>query len=337
MKKFIWSSVAIVVIYLIGLQMAKNESPAPAMDVSTRAPMTLTPEPTRTPVPTATIGYMETALVAQATADEARRINAQATAAHESVLLAQSQLTAQAEANALVQLQLTAQWEGITATAAYTSVPLTATQQYHNNTALAAQQSLQAAQLTATKGAPTQIMAMAQAENYAKYGGVDYFARWFFIVVIVAFLIGLLAWFIRNPVLPRTTTEEQPKNFTINYVKRENGGYKQSNFNVPCSPEQLSELAEMAVNDEKRFAINRLEQTSRTFKSQRDALERVRDWLCQNEMAVKDEHNHFMLNDDGAGFLLDWFEDHKLREGYEFTEGEQEHTAEEAEVVDETS
>lgn len=338
MKKFLWSAIAIATIYTLGRQMYQRELPAQAaMDIPTRAPVTSTqpPEPTQTPVPTSTIGYMETALVAQATADEARRINAQATVAHESILLAQSQLTAQAEANELVQLQLTAQWEGITATAAYTSVPLTATQQVYANTEMAARQRLQAAQLTATIAAPTQMMAMARAENYQKYGGVDYFVKWFFIVVIVAFLIGLLAWMLRNPVMQKQTEEpqKQPTSFTVNYVKRENGGYKQSNLSVPCSPEQLTELAELAANGEKRFGINRLEKSSRTFKSQRETLLKVRQFLKDNEFVIGDEDGHIALNADGEGFLLDWFEDHKLREGYAFAEGEQ--AAEEAEVVDE--
>jgi hypothetical protein len=163
---------------------------------------------------------------------------------------------------------------------------------------------------------------MQQAINYRKYGAVDYFARWFFMLAVGTFFIGLLAWMIRNPVVRQQTPAEQPKSFTVNYVKRENGAYKQNNFNVPCSPEQLTELAELAANGEKRFGINRIEETSRTFKNQRDTLLSVREFLKSNNFVIEDEDGRIALNADGEGFLMDWFEDHKLRDGYNFVEGE---------------
>ncbi len=325
MKKILWTVVVIVAVYAIGLWMTRSESKpqSQALVAATKHPSTPTPRlpaqagPTRTPVPSATIGYQETAIVAQATADEARRVNAVVTAAFEQRVQEQLQMTAQHEQ----RVQEIYSW---TATAALTSVPLTATQQAALNTQIPMKSTLESAYLTATHSAPTQEAAMQQAIYYKKYGAVDYFARWFFVVVIGAFLLGLLAWILRNPVLrePATQAEE-----TVIWLKNEKDkGASSTRYAVPCSPEQLTELSELVVNGEKTFGINRLENGSRTLR--RSVLYQVREFLTLNEFAVDAGAGQIALNEAGAQFLTAWFDEHELPNGYNF-DGEQ---AEEAEA-----
>jgi hypothetical protein len=322
MKKLVWLAVVIIAIYLIGLQMANNESPAQAMDVPSRPAATATIQPTQTPVPTATTGYELTAIVAQATADEARRINAQATADHELVQLGLSQLTAQAEDRAMAQLQLTAAWEGITATVAYTSIPLTATQQAALNTQIPARQILEAGQLTATHEAPTQIVAMERSLLYAKYGKADYFFRWFGIFMVGIFVIGIVRFMFRYPIQPKPETEpkDEPTETVIWLKNEKDNGATSKRYAVPCTPEQLTELSELVINGEKTFGINRLENSSRTLR--RSTLYQVREFLTLNLFAVDAGAGQIALNEDGEEFLAAWFEEHKLPGGYDFAEQE---------------
>ena len=319
MKKLVWLAVAILIAYLVVLQMANGDTPAQAMNVPSRAPVTATARPTETPVPTATIDYQVTAIVAQATSDEARRINAQATADHEMILLGQSQLTAQAEANALVMLQLTAQWEGVTATAAYTSIPLTATQQAALNTQIPARQMLEAGQLTATRSAPTQIMAMQRAINYKKYGAADYFARWAIWGVVAIFLLSIVAWVLRNPVLPKPdAVQSQPAEYTVVSRKRESdrGDYQMTRLVVPCSSDQLTELAKAITGNAKTWAINQWEGKDTLFT--RDVILRVRAWARDNKFAIANTEDELTTTDDGTDFLLDWLDSRELPDGYYF-------------------
>ncbi len=329
MNKIFWTVVVIVAVYLLGLWMTRSTPPAQALDVPTRQPVTSTPpacraaaqawRPTETPIPTATTGYQETAIVAQATADEARRVNVMVTAAFEQRALARLQMTAQFEQ----RVQEIYSW---TATAAATSVPLTATQQAALNTQIPMRSTLESAYLTATHQAPTQEVAMQQAIYFRKYGAVDYFARWFFVVVIGGFLLGLLAWILRNPVLPKPALKEQPEGTVIWLKNEKDKGASSTRYAVPCSPEQLTELSELVVNGEKTFGINRLENNSRTLR--RSVLYQVREFLTLNEFAVDAGAGQIALNEAGAEFLTAWFDEHQLPGGYSFAE---------AEVVDETA
>lgn len=321
MKKIIFTVMVIVSVYIVALVMRgePRKATAQVLPPHTEYPTsTVTPKPTRTEIPTATIDYEQTAIVAQATADEARRINAGATAEHESVLLAQSQLTAQSESNALTMLQLTAQWEGITATAALTSIPMTATQQAINNTQVPAAQTLQAAQLKATIQAPTQYVAMQQAINYQRYGGIDYFARWAMYVVIAVFTLALVAWFMRNPVLPKPA-QSHPTEYTVINRKREpsaGNGYQMTRFVVPCSPEQLTELAKGIADGSKSWAINQWEGSGTSLT--RDTILRVRAWARDNKFVLATANDELVTTDAGTDFLIDWLDSQHLPDNYAF-------------------
>jgi hypothetical protein len=268
--------------------------------------------PTETAIPTSTIGYEATIYVAQATADEARRVNAQATAAHEQHILSIVQLTAAQDA----RNQEILSWTQI---AAPTVIPLTATMQVVINTQVAEGEKRVADMMTATMQAPTQYAAMINAQSNARYADamriVDVFGK----IAIGLFCTGLAVFLFRwKPPEPKPAAEPQTE--TVVQIRRDkgNGDFGQTRAVVPCSPEQLSELAEMAVNGEKRFGVNRLETQSRTFRKQRTTVLNVRQFLIDNHLVIADESGHIALNDDGEEFLAAWFDAHKLPDGYNF-------------------
>ena len=294
-----------------------------AQSADTQAP---TATPTSTPVPTITIDYQQTAAVAQSTAQEAVRVNAAITAGYEQRIQEQLQMTAQADR----------EWYAIqswTQQAAATVIPLTATQQAALNTQIPQQQIIAAAQLTATHGAPTQLVAMERAKQAARYSGatqvvsiIGLASVSLFCLVLVVFLIVKMRrdaeWYAEE------VEDEQPQapTETIIQMHRDNGGGMGSTTRlaVPCTPEQLTELAELAVNGERTFAINRLETSSRTLR--RDVLYAFRNWAVSNGFAVhpKPGSQEIVMNDDGLCLLEGWFENHALPEGYRFEDGEQE-------------
>lgn len=286
--------------------------------VDTQAPP---PTPTATVVPTMTVGYQETAIVAQATAMEAVRVNAQVTAEYERRVQEQLQMTAQADREWFMIQSWTQQ-------AASTVIPLTATQQAAINTQIPLQQIVALAQLTATYGAPTQVVAMAKAEQAARYSGASQVVQLIglssvslFCLVLVAFLIFKMRTYYPQPT---DELEEEPEpTETVVMVRRDNGGGMGSTTRqvIPCTPEQLTELAELAVNGERTFAINRLESNSRTLN--RTTLYEFRNWAVSNGYAMqpKPGKQEIALNDEGLCFLEGWFENHQLPDQYRFGEG----------------
>src|SRR3990172_4174010 len=106
----------IVILRALPAKLATNVQAAAIAATNTQY-ATPTFRPTETPIPTSTIGYEATIYVAQATADEARRVNAEVTAAHEVYLLAQMQLTADVD----YRIHEQAVW---TAIGGQTSIPL---------------------------------------------------------------------------------------------------------------------------------------------------------------------------------------------------------------------
>lgn len=270
--------------------------------------------PTETPIPTSTIGYEATLFIAQATADEARRVNAEVTAQAEQRILSYVQMTADTDK----RNQEVLSW---TAIAGPTVIPLTATQQAIYNTQAAESRSMVIALMTGTARAPTHIAAMARSYATVQYAQVSQVADLFGKGAIVLFCIGVFVFGVRQkPITPRPVIE-QPRE-TVVHIRRENGqgDFNQARAVVPCTPEQLTELAEYAVNGEKKFGINRLETQSRTFKSQRETLIQVRQFLIDNCLVITDANGTITLNDDGEAFLEGWFDTHRLPTEYEFEE-----------------
>jgi len=192
-----------------------------AISANDMATIAIADTPTATIIPSATIDYQVTAIIAQQTADEARRVNALVTAQFEQRALEQLQMTAQAE-------QRSQEIYGWTVTAALTSIPLTATQQAALNTQIPHEQMLLAAELTSTKEAPTQMIAMIDAQNHAIFGRADYIARTFAMIAFGVFCIGLIVFLVRLPTTPTAQAfdDEQPvaaQTETVVQMKRDLG------------------------------------------------------------------------------------------------------------------
>ena len=274
----------------------------------------VTASPFPTVQPTATIDFMSTAVIAQQTADEARRVNAVVTSQAEQRNLEQLQLTAQAEQR---QQQVYA-W---TVTAALTSIPLTATQQAAINTQIPQNQFLLAAQLTATKEAPTQLVAMIDSQNHARFGKADYGVRMFALSSFGVFCIGLLVFLFRlpKPVQAEETPIETEPAETVVQMKRETGGgdYSMRRLVIPCTPEQLTELAEGILSGRKTLGINKWE--GRGTELTREVFLLVRDWLKKTDgMVTEAENGALKPTTELLNFLSGWLDAQRLPEEYDF-------------------
>jgi hypothetical protein len=309
-----------------------------------------TPQATATisPVPTATIGYQATAHVAetqvaraQATADEANRIMVQATndqkqRDHETNMQ-NAQATQQAESNAMVQL-------GWTATAAQTAIPLTATAQVENSTAIASYTTVTVAQLTATAALPTQIVAVANAETQAQfaplYMGVQIFAI-FAIGVFLLFVSWMLRWYWvredaraqarspqgvaeRNGFQPIPQVESEPEFIqpmeTIVTVKRDlgDGNMRMDRYTVPCTKDMLLQFAENVLTKNWTLGINAWERDGTLFS--RDTYKPFRAWLQANKFTASTGGGALALTDAGRVFLDGFLNSSTLPTEYQFGE-----------------
>lgn len=316
-----------------------------------------TPQPTATqsPVPTPTIEYQATAhvaetqvAIAQATADEANRIMVQATndeaqRQHEASMQ-NAQATAQAESNAMVQY-------GWTATAAFTSVPLTATAQIDNATAIAAYNTMTIAQITATAHAPTQVVADANARTQAQFSTVFAWVQVFALFSLGVFML-FTAWFMRwywmredaralarspqgvaerhgyKPI-PQVVPEPDPEPvFTqpvapdemVITVRKDygDGNVNMSKYTVPCTHEQLLQVAENVLTKGWTLAINQWESAETRFT--RNTFSKLRSWLQSNQFAVSAGSGTLALSPTGRTFLEAFLNANQLPTEYEFGE-----------------
>lgn len=286
---------------------------------------TMTPVPTDTPVPSPTIGHAETAAAFQQDA-----INAQQTA--NAAIAANAAITAEFEVRVQEQLNLTAEADrrnfeiaGWTQTAAPTSIALTSTAQL----IVIGQQTLQAGQMTATANAPTQIVAMAKAQVEADNAKGAYWVSVFGIssVIFVIFSVGVyLLLLTRRPVIIKRESEQpahyvQPSQIEVT-IRDEKHPEKTTHRVIPCSLDQLMELAEMVVNGVRSFPYNAMEKESRTFKGQRETLRNVRDVLDGLEFVVTSPRTgEGMVDSRGVSFFEEVFSNHQLPDGFEFGEG----------------
>jgi len=293
---------------------------------------------TATVSPTPTVDWQGTAIVAQATADEARRLDTQATAQEKDRV--QEQLSWTADAN-----QWTAQANQWTATAALTSVPLTATQQSIVNTQVPIDQALMAGQLTATKEAPTQIVAMIDAKNYETYGATDYVVRLFVLGALGVFLlgVGLFALRVRSndeakprsavpvqaarepdliPLKPELMNSEpvlkrNPNEVAVSVVKDYGGGNVAiENYSVPCTEAQLTELAHRVLDDGETLGVNKWEGDGTELT--RAVIYRLRNWFQGKQMVNSIGSGRLKFNEKGLALLQAWKDKKVLPHPYVF-------------------
>jgi hypothetical protein len=278
---------------------------------------------TATLVPTATVDWQQTAIIAQGTADEARRLNTAATAGYEVRVHEQLKMTAEAERQAFESYS----W---TATARWTSVPATQTQQAILNTQIAAQQTMMAGQMTAVYEAPTLMVAMANAEVEAQFAplrfGMEIFAL-FAIAMFLLFVVGFVIWRWRNasPTAEPLQYEgegEADLMRRVDMVTRvetvdRSQGLRINRYVVPCRPEALTELAQALVSGEKSFGINSWEgSASENFT--REKIKEVRHWMQLNGFAQGIGQGRLHPTDDGMRFFEGWLRQLELPDEFEF-------------------
>lgn len=310
---------AITFLFVVGCASTQQTQQAIAPNDTEYPSATPSIVPTETPIPTATIDYQSTAVIAQQTADEARRVNAEITAEFEKRLQEQIMVTAEHERNVMQIYSWTAQAEP-------TYIPLTATQQAFLNSQIPIKQTMISDQLTATEQAPTQLVAMIDAENYQRYGGVEYKFRIFGIVAISLFALCAAIYMLRLPVIRKEIEVDSDainNNETIIHMKDTNdGGYRLTRVVIPCSAEQLTELAEAITQGKKTLAINQWEGRETLWK--RDVILRFRGWLRDKDkhggvmFALPTEDGQLAPTNEFLDFLFGWLENRKLPDEYEF-------------------
>lgn len=294
----------------------------PEKSVQAAAPeivYTSTPAPTMTPIPSATVGYQDTAIVAQQTAMEAVRVNAGITAEFEQRLQEQLQITAAAEQRNYEVLA----W---TQTALPTIVSLTGTQQAAMNTQAAGVATFESSRMTATAAAPTLMVAIANSELQARHAQLNYFVGLLGMLGLAFFMLAAGFFLIKKTVTMRTAdflredpqpeAEEEEKVLgTVVTLQRDQ---KLTRYVVPCSAEQLTELAEAITQGKKTLAINQWEGRETLFT--RPVILQVRAWARENGFAVPAPDNQLAPTNEFFAFLIGWLERKELQEGFTFTE-----------------
>jgi hypothetical protein len=280
---------------------------------------TQTAQPTETAIPSATIDHAATLAIAQATADEARRVNAEVTHAYLQLVQQQSAMTQQHE---LMVFEIYS-W---TVTAAPSSQAATQTQQAAINTQIPMQQAFVIAQMSATANAPTQIVAMENAKNYVKFAKgnerADIAGKYFLIAVMFSLIV--LSFRLPNYISHKinhesVSTEKELQLETVVWIKNtKDNGTKSLRYTIPCSPEQLTELAENITQGKKTLGINQWEGADTLFT--RDVILHVRSWLRDNQFVTPTDDGQLAPTGELFDFLCGWLETKKLPTEYEFLE-----------------
>lgn len=299
-------------------QAASLGTPVAARSLTPAASATVTVSPT------ATVDWQGTAVIAQQTADEARRLNTAATAAYEQRLHEESAWTAQAD-------MWTAQAAQSTATAYLTSVPLTSTARVEDMTANSAQMTLRSNEMTATEHAPTQVVAMIDAQNYEEYGALDFVIRLFVLAGLGVFMFGVGIFALFNKPLGVGKPGRQPSApvqkdsglmplspaTVVQYTTNNGQGWGQDLvYKVPCTRPQLSELADRVINKHETLGVNNWEGEKSLLT--RSVILRLRQFFLVNKLAVSSGAGRVALNDAGLKFLRDWLDSNALPHLYSF-------------------
>ena len=315
-----------------------------------------TPQPTATqsPVPTATVEYKATAnaaetqaAIAQATADEANRVMVQATndqqqREHETQMQ-NAQATQQAESNRMIAL-------GWTATAYTTTIPLTATAQVENMTAIANYKAVTIAQITATAYQPTQIVAEANAQTQAQFATAFAWVQIFAIFGLAVFLF-FAAWFMRwywmredaraqaqaraqspqgiaerNGLTPIAHSEPEPEFIMPTPPKPRHIDRPMTadliKYTIPCAQEPFDIFAEKLVTGEMALSINKWETSGLVSGANvgnvRAWIKNMRAWMHINGFGVFNDNDEMTLVQAGQEWLEKYLEKRILPTEYRF-------------------
>lgn len=300
---------------------------ASLMPLATASTMAVFESQTPSVTPTATIGYYETAIAAQAAqgtaqaqADNANRLLVQATSDAEARQHAEAmqyaQMTAQAQAEEMIVL-------GWTATAQLTAIPATQTQQAVNNVIIPTQQALMASAQMMTKQAPTQLVSMAQAEAQARFAPMAEVVRVTFFLSMTV-MMAALAWFVftrgqkverQEPDMPFIVPSDWNEG-TVVTVKNETRT-QGTRLVIPATAEMLNELAVGVIHGGKTLAINYWE-GSQSDHWTRETYYQMRNWLLSNGMAKSSGQGGLVLTAEGEGLLRGWLDNHRIPPLYSF-------------------
>ena len=329
-KALFWILLSVVVLAACSISKYRNPQAAltPQGLLYTELPATATPQPTATIVPSATIDFQQTAIVAQQTADEARRVNAATTAQHEALLMEAIRLTAENDRREFELLMGTA-------TAAATAIPGTQTQRVIDNILIAGQQTLDAAQLTSTKEAPTQMAAIVNVQTYKKFASINAAADVIGKFAISVFAIGVIVFLFKYPMrtgksgaaeseISTPEADNLPVHETVVQVqtKRSNGEFSQARLVVPCTPDQLTEFAINITQGKKTMAINQWEGKDTLFT--RPVILGLRAWAREPRdpaFVVPTDDNQLVPTNEFLEFLCGWLDKQILPADYQFGGG----------------
>lgn len=290
---------------------------------------------TVTPIPTATIDYQETAIVAKSTSDEAMRINVQVTAEQDRRNFEQSVWTVTAEYLFYQQQGMTQQAGQFTATAYATSIPATQTRQ-------AAIDHARSTDTMMTIVAPTQIYSMAQSQTYAKNAdkiqAVDLIVQIAFSILLVSIAMAVIfltilklserpsppvhtEYQIPNLNVPEIRPIASPPVETVLHIKQDGWtNYpSMSRMVVPCTPDQFTALVTGVLSEGKTLAFNVWEGADSPFT--RDEFTLVRNWMLSNRLAQSAGQGSLILSADGESLFIEWLNSQNLPENYKFENG----------------
>ena len=307
---FLSSALILVTLACQASDFSLYEDPnAPKSSTVVPAQLLAGPQATRTPEPTATLDYRATLAVAQTAVENEKQaaldaqqdaIYAQQTAVEANVIIIG--YTAQSENNQVVIAQLTQQAFAVaemhireTLTAQPTADASRATEQAF----IIIQNNERNAQRTQEAYEPTHIAAIANAENAAKYGWVNYAA-----VALVSLAFCFLVVFVRIYFIRPTERTVQTKAPTIYNKDTTNGGYKLKRIQtvVPCTNEQLMLLAKGIVEHGMTLAVNKWQGTI-AHKS----IDDLREFMTTNEFAreLKSKNGELYVLEAGEDWLAD--------------------------------
>jgi len=113
--------------------------------------------------------------------------------------------------------------------------------------------------------------------------------------------------------------EQKQELETVVWIKNiKDNGAKSLRYTIPCSPDQLTELAEKITQGEKTLGINQWEGADTLFT--RDVILHVRAWLRDNQFVTPTDDGQLAPTGELFDFFCGWLETKKLPDEYEFLE-----------------
>jgi hypothetical protein len=287
-----------------------SQEPSTSVSIRDRQKSTSIPQ-VATPYPEPTVDYSATQSSLALTQQALREQMIEVTAESERRIHEQLSWTQQADMMTATPAALTQQSGIATSTAALTAIPLTKTAYAPQATSTEQAAIDKRTALAATQQAPTLMIAEKNAQLYVEYAETGERIKIGIMAAIGVFILSL-AFFLyvhtRNVVSMSTKTESpeeeaaQPKEpiKPLRHVKFDGGGDKWLDAQIPCTKEQLFELAEGVVKRRMTLGYNIWEGTI-VHKS----LKAIRHFFQEHRFAkvVHNGEGSLDILSDGEAFL----------------------------------